>query len=262
MNIGAYIKTLWNYLNNMNWEFLVDYLSTIGDICLFLITVYTFRLTIFPKKVKFINFREKRSAFGGDSFEVTLENRSLCPVVITSVELVYGSYRIKFFDGYRIIDGFKTETIAMEPYSFIESVDGKIDIDILDMDKISLWVQTSRGPQHVRYKNISRILYKLEHRKYSKWTQTTVVRNKFNDKIVVSGVKYVISFVDTSNELHTVFIHKSGMMSEAIFGYNGLPEEIVENEEKLRKHFDMEFEKYKLPYNIKVLRAVMNGPEE
>lgn len=56
----------------------------------------------------------------------------------------------------------------MEPYSFIDSVERQIDIDILSMEKISLQIQTSRGPQHIRYKEISRILYKFKHRKYLK----------------------------------------------------------------------------------------------
>lgn len=262
MGVEALIKFLWDYFRNIDWSFFVGILSTVGDICLFWIAVYTFRLTVFPKKLKFINFREKRSTFGGASFEITLENRSLCPVIITSLELVYGLNRIKVFDGYLVIDGFKAGTIVMEPYSFIDSVEGKIDIDILSIDKMSLWIQTSRGVQHVRYKNISDLLYKYKHRKYLKWIQTTVVRNKFNDKILVPGIKFAISFVDAADELYTVFIHKSGMMSDALFGYNSLPKEIVENEEMLRKHFNTEFEKHNLFYSLKVFEEGTGSTKE
>lgn len=92
--------------------------------------------------------------------------------------------------------------------------------------------------------------------------QTTVVRNKFNNKIVISGVKFAISFVDASDELHTVFIHKLSMMSDTIPGYNRLPKEIVKNEKILCKHFEEESEKHNLFYSIKVFEDNIDNTNE
>lgn len=253
LNMLQIIKMLNDFMNCINWSIIIKYLSTLGDVCLFLIAVYTFRLTIFPKKLKFINFRESKRMFGGDSFEITLENRSLCPVVVTSLELIYENNKIKVFDDYCVVDGFKTATIKMEPYSFICSQDGNLDIDILTLSKMSLWIETSRGSQHVKFKNSSALLYKYMHKKYLKWTPTTVVRNRFNNTVILPGIKYALSFVDTQGEMQTIFINDAGIMSEMLFGYNVLSKEIIENKEMLQNHFDTEFNKRGLSYTMQSL---------
>lgn len=51
----------------MNWPIIKDLFSIVGDICLFIIAVYTFRLTVFPKKLRFIGYRPSFSTFEGDS---------------------------------------------------------------------------------------------------------------------------------------------------------------------------------------------------
>ena len=246
-----FFSQLGNLLNNI-WTWFVGIAPTIDGICLSFITYYTFRLTVFPKKLKFINFRLSGSAFDGDALEITLENRSLCPAVVESVDLIIGSKKIQFFRGECIIDGFKTGKIEMPRYSQIVSTDGPIDIDICAMDKISLLVKTTRGIQHIRYETISKMAYRRIQKLEEKFDSTTVCRNHYGDRIVVPGVRYAISYVDHHGEKQTVFIHKSGTMSAAPFGYNGLPKDIILDEAAIRKHFDAEFEKCNLSYHLAV----------
>ena len=90
-----FFSQLGGLLKNI-WAWFVGIAPTIDGICLSFITYYTFRLTVFPKKLKFINFRLSGSAFDGDALEITLENRSLCPAVVESVDLIIGSKKIQF----------------------------------------------------------------------------------------------------------------------------------------------------------------------
>ena len=234
------------------WVWFCKLIPTIDGICLSFITYYTFRLTVFPKKLKFISFKLSGSAFDGDAMEITLENRSLCPTVVESVDLIVGSKKIQFFRGECNIDGFKTGKIEMPRYSQIISADGLIDIDICAMDKISLLVKTTRGIQHIRYETISKMTYRRIQKLEGKFDSTTVCRNYYGDRIVVPGVRYAISYVDHQGEKQIVFIHKSGTMSEAPFGYNGLSDEIMKSEATIRSHFDAEFQKCNLSYDLKV----------
>lgn len=253
MNLITFMQGVWTYISTatqpvwdwlLNWNNIKVLLSVLGDVCLFYISFVTFRLTLYPKRLKFIGFRYNGGAFSGDSFEITVENRSLSPVVITSLELVVGTKRIKVFDGQRIVEGFKSETIEMPPYTKIVDSDGEpIDIDIFAMKKISLWIKTTRGAQHVPYERVPQFVARYIHKKEKKFQSTTVIRNYYNEKLVVSNIKYVLSFVDSTGELQTVFIHKGGTMSSAPFGYNGLPKEMVDNEELLKKHFGDELSK-------------------
>ena len=246
-----FFSQLGGLLKNI-WAWFVGIAPTIDGICLSFITYYTFRLTVFPKKLKFINFRLSGSAFDGDALEITLENRSLCPAVVESVDLIIGSKKIQFFRGECIIDGFKTGKIEMPRYSQIISADGPIDIDICAMDKISLLVKTTRGIQHIRYETISKMAYRQIQKLEEKYDSTTVCRNHYGDRIVVPGVRYAISYVDHHGEKQIVFIHKSGTMSAAPFGYNGLSDEIMKSEATIRRHFDAEFQKCNLSYHLKV----------
>lgn len=224
----------------------VGIVPTVDAICMSFVAYYTFRLTIFPKKLKFISIKKGGNSFEGDSIEITLENRSLCPCIIESVDLIVGSHKIKYYDGEYTIDGFKTAKIQMEPYSRIISDDGEIEIDILSLKDMSLLVKTTRGIQHIRYARISRFACWRIRQLESKYKLTTVCRNYHNSKLVVPGVKYAISFVDKSDVIQTVFIHSSGMMSQSLFGYNHLPKEIMKSKKTVKKHFEAEFKKSNL----------------
>lgn len=236
------------------WSGAMTVLPILGDICLFFITVYTFRLTVFPKKLKFIGFRQSFSAFEGDSFSITLENRSLCPVVVEAVDLVLGSDRIKVFsnseDGECIIDGFKTATVTMKPYSEIISESGAIKVDFLELKEMFLLVRTSRGVQRIVYERTTKFRYRASQKLQSALKRTTVCRNTCNGKIVVPQAKYALSYADRNGELQTLFIHNSGAMSAAPFGYNRLPKELVDDENALREHFEAEFTARNMSYRL------------
>lgn len=234
------------------WGWFVGMVPTLDGICVSFITYYTFRLTVFPKRLKFISLKVSRSNFDGDSLEITLENRSLCPAVIESVDLIVGSKKVKFFSGECIVDGFKTAKIEMPRYSQIISDTGVVDIDICAMNNISLLVRTTRGIQHVRYKTISKMACRRIRKLEDKYDHTTVCRHQYGDRIVVPGVRYALSYVDPLHNEQVVFIHQSGIMSSAPFGYNRLPEEIMKSEATIRSHFDAEFTQRNLPYHLEV----------
>ena len=81
--------------------------------------------------------------------------------------------------------------------------------------------------------------------------QITVKRNYFNDKILKPYVRYAILYADEQKNTHTVFVLQSGVMSEMLFGYNGLTEDIVSSKETMITHFEKEFSKYDISFGIK-----------
>lgn len=231
-------------------------LPAVGDLCLFFISAYTFRLTIFPKKLRFIGYRPCFSAFEGDSLEITFENRALSPVVIQSVTVVSNGYAVEVFSekdeddgGPFIIDGFKTGRIKMVPFSSIYSEEGEISFGI-DKD-MYLVVDTPRGKQYLNYAGGPKRCFLKLREKFNPTKHATVKRNYFNDKILKPYVRYAILYADEQKNTHTVFVHQSGLMSEMLFGYNGLTEDIVGSKETMCAHFEKEFSKANLPFGIK-----------
>ena len=230
-----------------------DILPAIGNLCLFFISVYTFRLTIFPKKLRFIKYVPSFSTFEGDSVEITLENRALSPVVVQTVSLVSDGYNIKIFseddDGTCIIDGFKTGKIRMNPFSFIFTEEGEINFGL--EKELYLVVKTPRGKQYLNLVGAPKRYFLRLREKLHPTKRTIVKRHYFNEKILKPYVRYAILYADKNGNTQTVFVHNSGLMSKALFGYNGLPEEIVANKETMYAHFEKEFSKYNTSFSIK-----------
>ncbi|MBD5133315.1 MAG: hypothetical protein HDT38_02410 [Clostridiales bacterium] len=230
-----------------------DVLPAIGNLCLFFISVYTFRLTIFPKKLRFIGYKPCLSMFEGDAVEITLENRALSPVVIEAVSVVLNGYNIKIFseedDGPCIIDGFKTGKIKMIPFSSIYCEEGEISFGI-DKD-IYLIVDTPRGKQYLNYAGDPKKYFLRFREKFNPVKHATVKRNYFNGKILKPYVRYAILYADRQKNTHTVFVLPSGVMSEMLFGYNGLTEDIALSKETMCAHFEKEFSKVNLLFAIK-----------
>lgn len=255
LEIGNFIKKVWSWISKI--------VPTIDAIGISLITYYTFRLTVFPKKLRFVNFRKNFSSFAGNSVEITLENRSLCPCVIENVDIILDGYKITVFKGECTVEGFKTAKIVTDPYTEINCDNGKIEIDGSSVDRMALLIKTTRGFQHIKFERISKLAYWINNKKDWRYKPTTVYRKLFNGKIVVPDVKYAISYIDANGELQTLFIHKSGMMSDAPFGYNGLTNEIMASELSLKKHFDAEFKKCGISYSIHVFNEIdSKGVEE
>lgn len=244
MPIQTTINSIFDILFN-------NVLPAVGNLCLFFISVYTFRLTVFPKKLRFIGYKPSFSTFEGDSLEITLENRALSPAVIQSVSLVQNGYTIKVFsddDGACIIDGFKTGKIKMIPFSAIYSEEEEISFDIKEP---YLVVATTRGLQYLNYAGAPKRYFLRLREKLHPVQQTVVKRNYFNDKILKPYVRYAILYADEQKNTHTVFVLQSGVMSEMLFGYNGLTEDIVSSKETMITHFEKEFSKYDIPFGIK-----------
>lgn len=244
-----WLSNFWEFLKTI-WDWFVVIVPTIDAVCISLIAYYTFRLTILPKKLKFIGFKQNFNRFEGNSLEITLENRSLCPCIIESVDLLLGSFKIKASDQECTIDGFKTAKITMPPYSEIIFGEEKIDIDPCSLGKMFLLVKTTRGVQHIRYETMSKWAYKRLLKKESQHKQTTVCRTYHGEKLIVPHVKYILSYIDQSESIQTVFIEQSGLMSNHLFGYNCLSKEIMTDIATLKEHFDSEFKKYNLRYSI------------
>ncbi len=232
-------------------------LPAVGDICLFFISVYTFRLTIFPKKLRFIGYRPSFSTFEGDSIEITLENRALSPAVIQSVTLVLDGNSINVFSEddedceVCIIDGFKTGKIKMVPYSQIHIQDGELDFH--HFKEWYLVVETPRGKQYLTFVHGPKKYFLGFHAKLHPPKLATVSRNYCNGKIIKPYIRYAVIYKDKSGDTHTIFIHQAGIMSEALFGYNALSKNVLDDKEKLYAHFNMEFSKYGIPFGIRDL---------
>ena len=237
----AFLMSIGEFFGNV-WAWVVANAGTIDSVCIFVITVYTFYLTIFPKKLKFLDYAIHYSAFWGETVKISLENRSLSSVCVRSVSLkVNDEYLIPIFhgheDGYRIIDSFHAETFVSKPHTQLYGKDGaELRIDPATEGKICVIVETSRGKQTITQKiKPAPFPRKVEVVTARKFTQT------FNDIVISKDMAYGLVYYDSEQVKRNVLIHKSGAMSESIGEIQRVPDELMHDAEKLHQYFAKHF---------------------
>ena len=248
--VWTFLLSVGEFFGNV-WAWVVANAETIDSVCIFVITVYTFYLTIFPKKLKFLDYAIHHSAFWGDTVKISLENRSLSSVCVRSVSLkVNGECLVPLFhgheDGYRIIDSFHAETFTSKPYTQLYGKDGgELRIDPAAEGKICVVIETSRGKQTITQKVKSAPFpRKVDVAHAHKFTQT------FNDIVISKDMAFGLVYYDLEQVKHNVLIHKSGAMSEAIGEMQRVPDNLMQDEMKLRQFFDKHFRALGCAYTL------------
>ena len=239
--VWALIVSSWGLLGDI-WAWVVSVAPTVGAVCTFIITAYPFYLTVYPKKLKFLDYAIFHSAFWGDTIKVSLENRSLASVCVKNIWLnIDDEHRIQLFsefeDGYRIIDSFHAETFASKPYTQLFGKNGQeLRVDPGTAGKFWITVETSRGKQQIIQKiKPAPFPRKVEVATAHKFTQT------FNDIVISKDMAYGLVYYDINQTKHNVLVHKSGAMSEAIGETHRVPDNLMQDEKKLRQFFDRQF---------------------
>ena len=215
-------------------------ISVLGDICLFFISVYTFRLTILPKKLHFISFSPSFSD-NGNSVTVVLENRSLCTVAVRAVYILQGTCKLKIFDGNCLIESFKAADITSEKYSELITDDGS-PFQLSPAGKILLCVETTRGDQYIKLD--TPMFPRLFKRKRDQYRTVTMHIKQWYGKIVMPGYKYGLAFKDSGGALHVSFLHTSGFIIDSPFEYNAIPKDWVADDNKVADFFKNELAKH------------------
>jgi len=212
------------------------WITFLADVCILLITIYTFYLTFLSKKIKVISFGRHLS-WEGDSMNIVLENKSLSPISITRIDAIVekkNKFKFRNFDEPLILPPFSTKVVVMSPYSHMPD---------FNFDDIVFQIATSSKTRIVHFKK--RVF--LSRKVKKDLPNVMIVTRKFNDKVIMPGTKYILT-LKTNEGTKTICIFGNGVMTDNIFGYNGIPEEIVEDEQKLRLLLDSMIEPYGARY--------------
>lgn len=231
----------------MTFEMIKDVLSIVGDSCIFAITIYTFYLKFWCKKIKFLQYTPSHSIFNGDSLTVTIENCSLSPICFTDVNIIYGNkYRlcISGNDESKIIEPYKTYVIKVEPFSHL---DGISLFTLNSMRDMYLEISTTRGIVYAKF------LQHTQIGKNKKLQEITICRKFFNNHLIFPDTRYAILFLE-KNETQTVFVNDKGIMSKSIGGFNGIPPECLEDEKQIAEIFSEFFTSLGRPFRVERIK--------
>lgn len=211
-----------------------------ADVCILLITIYTFYLTFISSKIRITTFRRKSSNHG-DSMSIVLENKSLSPISVSSVYAIVNK-KIKFgfkeFDEPFVLPPFSCKVISMAPFSFIEDLD--LSFDSRD---IIFQVKTSNKNKIIPFKRRMLLSRKIK----KAYPNVSIITRTYGDKIIMPGTKYILTLI-TNKETTIIPIFHTGIMVGEIFGYNALPEELMNDEASLKELLDSMTEPYGAKY--------------
>lgn len=234
----------------MNIEILTiirEWTNFAADICILLITVYTFYLSFISKKIKFITFGQSTSFSEGESFSVVVENMTAKAIVIKEMFIIVNNeYKIsvKRFETPLILSPFHTERIETEKFSYM------VPEIKFDGNDIILQVNTTNKNIYLKFgEEIPNIAKDIKDSP----SNVTKVRNEYNGKLVPKMAKYVLNISINGNE-RIIFIFSSGVMTGEVFGYSGVPKEVTINKEKLKEFFQNWLKQYQIEFHIEELK--------
>jgi hypothetical protein len=217
-----------------------------ADICILLITIYTFHFSFVSKKIKFITFGQSSSNSEGESFSVVIENKTAKAIVIKEMFIIVNNeYKIgvKRYDTPLILSPFHTERIETEKFSYM------VPEVKFNGNDIILQVNTSNKKIFLKFgEKIPNITKDMKNSP----NNVTKVRNEYNGKVVPQMAKYVLN-ISINGIKKVVFIFKTGLMTEEVLGYNVIPNDVTVDKESLEKFFQNWLEKYKIEFYIEEL---------
>ena len=117
------------------FQYVIDVVSLVANICVLSITAYTFYLTTMSTKLKFVSMGFSFDIFNGDTISISLENTSLHAISISSVFIIkkmedgdFHQINIFSYDDPLVIQARHVERIITEPYTYIMGLDSVVDL--------------------------------------------------------------------------------------------------------------------------------------
>jgi len=211
----------------ITFELFKDWFGIIGNGCLLAISIYVFWRTFISKKIIFSGFSTHTAIIGGNSISVTVENKTLSPIVMTSICILAGDsfkIEIKNFDIPEILKPLSAKRYTTDPFSEISEA-----IDFSDLHKYSkekrlrIEIHTSSGylfdtfnPYHGQY-----------GRKAEKIPLHTRYTKIYNGVIISPKIKYAIHLELPDRSEANFYLLSSGNFYKPPFPISNYPD--IEN---------------------------------
>lgn len=225
-----------------------EWITFAADICVLLITIYTFYKTFLCSKVDIVSCGSSLSD-DGECNRILILNRKMNPIVVLKVQyIIDNKYIFEISKQVNTIPGLGTQMISTENYGFREP-----DIS-LNSDK-RIVVITLHPNKKVFLGSPSRFLYYLFPHKIDKLRHITKVSHYFNGKLVPSKAKFAIVYNEKNcADINTGFVYESGMFSDSKMGNLALPKEATTDRAALESFLHGIFNLNEIEYQVYEIR--------
>lgn len=211
--------------------------SSIIDIVLFVIALYTFYLTFLSNNVKILSVKFSFGMWKSETVEFLIKNLTLKTVLISKVYAVFDNkYRlpIENYNTPKVLDPLKTLDIVMPEYT---------GMDIVSMNDLSKLVQGQANIHLEIITDENKIIYAIfkgcKSYKPDKKAQIDDVHlftSRVGDMVLKDDYMYLIYYkVGEYGEIKTAFINNGGLISTDVFGFNVIPKEKLLSIESIKE---------------------------
>lgn len=233
-------------------------ISIVSDVLVTAITSYLFYKRFFSKGLYFSDIKISKETFSPKAIYVSVENRSLNPLIIRELHLIIDDkYRLTFqIEKPKIIEPYKLEIFDIQ-FS-------KINPDVLTHifnKNMAILANTQDGfiydmfCKKVCSKKIRLLFKKFSRNTLYKYKSINILRNFFNGVIINPFITDYIKFTRKDGSLFKeIFIAKGGLLSEHVpFLGNFIPKEITSDSNRLEKYLKIFASKFDLiVYHTKI----------
>ncbi len=215
------------------WDWIETIATILGNIGLFIITFYVFWKQYFSKNIKITSSGEHSSIYFGNAINCTLFNKTLSPVVVEKIDVVYDNkYEVTikdFKENPLVLEYFRSAYIKGERYtSLSEKLNTLFARDV--------YYKVKTPDKTILIKSRGKI------KKKNKLTHIATFTQRFDDTVISKGVRYVLIYwLKGTKEFNRVFILDNGMMDKNIANFNQLPREILGKPKEMLKFFKETF---------------------
>ncbi len=226
---------------------IINVTALAANICVLLLTAISFNLTAVSNKIRFVSSGFSTSAFYGDTISITLENKTLHSISVSSVTLLKimgdGTFReisLASFNDPIVIEGRHVSKITTDPYTYIDEIDSITNLHINSI----IAVNSGTKILFVKpYKKAPLKKIKKAYKKHRHFEPLTVVRREFNQQIVSANVRYAVSVKTGENpcDWNTMLLTNYGFLDGTICGYNGFNTEEYDSAESLKHYLTQTF---------------------
>ena len=259
----TFLTDIQGFVNLIAESKILTIIELLGNLCVILITVYTFSLGFFSSRVTLVSLLHSHGN-RGDSLSITLKNRTMKTFFIKSVELIIDnkySVQIKSSDSEpTVLESLGAVVIKMEKYSGL--ADG-FKIPLLRENRMYARLELEE-----RYLNARQPIH-LRKRHNKQFQPITVFRSTYCDMLIQDGDIYALHYFSkpAEEDEHIIIIHKSGIMSDSMPQYckasntleafNAIPKEIACSYDRTKELFQEICEPFGTKFQLIKLNAVL-----
>lgn len=196
------------------FELFRDWFGIIGNGCILAISLYAFWRTFISKRIIFSGFNTNSSLTNGSTISVTVENKTLSPIIITKVNILTGKsfkIEIKSFDEPYILAPLSAAKFISDPFSELsESINLH---DYAKIRRLRIEVYTSNGrlydtfiPYDGRYEKRTRGIPIVKRCEYM-----------YNGVMLSPEIKYAIHLTLPEDKESLFFLLQDGIFIENPF---------------------------------------------